>query len=577
MSTKGVGQAHHRAKKRQRDTVGHERKSQHRGNGGCQELKRKTTRRNPSRCKPEECPPEEFASAGFLAYECPHMSDTYDVIVIGGAFSGAATALLLRRECPELRVAIIERSTAFDRKVGEATTEVSGNFLTKRLSLTSHLNHHHINKQGLRFWFTDRDNEDFGRCKEMGAYYQVRMPSYQVDREVLDQHVLDEAVAAGAELLRPAKVVAFETEKSVTVEHDGLRRELRTRWIVDASGRASVLPRKLGFFRPLPAHPTNSIWARFRGVKDLDGYDLRSRFPEFAAACQASRSAATNHLAGRGWWCWIIPLKGGDTSVGLVYDERLFTPPEGPCLADRLKTHLLSNPVGRELFSDAEAVEGDVKAYSALPYFTEKIAGPGWQVVGDAAGFLDPLYSAGLDYCSWTASAAVYRIRAEHSGEIVDLEDMNARFQRSYHGWFESLYLEKYRYLGDAELMYPAFLMDLGLFFFGPVRTLCQCSEAGFSRFPFDGPVDGAVCKFMAFYNRRLATIADRKFAAGTFGDRNLDGRLIVRGFEPTPKALRMVVKGIRLWLVAEWRARGLHPKPILSASTPHPTVAHAH
>lgn len=504
------------------------------------------------------------------------MDRQFDVVVIGGAFSGAAAALLLRRERPELRVAIVERSTAFDRKVGEATTEVSGNFLTKRLSLTSHLNHHHISKHGLRFWFSGPD-ATFDRCGEIGAYYQVRLPSYQVDREVLDQHVLDEALAAGAVLFRPAKVTSVEPGRSVRIEAGGEPIELSCRWILDASGRAAFFARKTQRLRPLPEHPTNSIWARFRGVADLDGHDLRSRFPEFASACQASRAAATNHLTGRGWWVWIIPLKGGDTSVGLVYDERLYSPPAGACLADRLKAHLLDHPIGRELFTHATAVEGDVKAYSALPYYAEEIAGPGWQIVGDAAGFLDPLYSAGLDYCAWTVSAAVDRIAAEADGHSVSYDDINIRFRKSYRGWFEGLYLDKYHYLGDAELMRAAFLMDLGWFFFGPVRTLCACSRTGFSRFPFDGPVDGAVSHFMAFCNRRLRRIAEKKLAAGTYGDRNLDSRFFVRGFEPTPKVLQQVWRGVVCWLRAELRALPLRPRSHPSAPAAEPEVVPVH
>ena len=115
---------------------------------------------------------------------------SYDVVVVGGAFSGAATALLLRREAPDLRIAVIERSRHFDRKVGEATTEVSGCFLTKRLAVTHHLCHHHVVKNGLRFWFARQSEDAFDRCGELGAFYQVRLPSYQVDREVLDEHVL---------------------------------------------------------------------------------------------------------------------------------------------------------------------------------------------------------------------------------------------------------------------------------------------------------------------------------------------------------------------------------------------------
>jgi len=493
----------------------------------------------------------------------------YDVIVVGGSFSGAATALLLRREAPALSVAIIERSEDFDRKVGEATTEVSGGFLTKRLGLTHHLAHHHITKQGLRFWFSAGDavldgnkpagETPFERCSELGTFYQVRMPSYQVDRQVLDQHILDLAVDAGATLVRPAKVGAVETSadrQTLAVEADGETRTLTARWIVDASGRAALLARKNNLLAPLPEHPTNSVWARFRGVGDLDGASLRGRHPEFARACQASRSAATNHLVGYGWWCWIIPLKGGDTSVGIVYDQRLFTLPPGESLAARLHSHLLGHPVGKELFSSATVVAGDVKAYSALPYFSREIAGPGWQIVGDAAGFQDPLYSAGLDFCSYTVSAAVRRIISEHRGEPCDYADLNSRFLRSYHTWFQALYKDKYHYLAEADLMHAAFLMDIGWFYFGPVRELLICPKGGFERFPFDGPVDGLVGKFMAFANRRLTTIALKRRARGTSGTKNLDHRMIVKGFEPTPKVLGQVWLGIKIWLRAEWAAR---------------------
>src|SRR6185369_11726808 len=81
----------------------------------------------------------------------------YDVVIIGGALSGAATAILLLREDPSLKVLIIEKSTAFGRRVGEATVEISGYFLCRVLGLTGYLNDAHLVKQGMRFWFANRE------------------------------------------------------------------------------------------------------------------------------------------------------------------------------------------------------------------------------------------------------------------------------------------------------------------------------------------------------------------------------------------------------------------------------------
>lgn len=490
------------------------------------------------------------------------MHESYDVAVIGGAFSGASAALLLKRDRPDLRIVIIERAEHFDRKVGEASTEISGTFMTKCLSINNHLNHHHVPKHGLRFWFHQNEDDCFSQCGELGPLYQVRLPTYQLDRAVLDEHVLSLAVEAGAELIRPARMVECdiaEGESTLQIKAGDTERTIKARWVIDASGQASVLARKFQDIRQLPEHPTNSVWARFRNVRDWDGHELRSRFPGYASSCQACRASATNHLTGYGWWVWIIPLKGGDYSAGIVYDQRLFTLPPGESLGARLKAHLLTHPVGREIFGAAEPVEGDVKAYSNLSYYTETIAGPGWQIVGDAAGFMDPLYSQGLDYCSWTVTSAVTRIKDELDGKKPCLKDINARWTRSYRNWFEALYKDKYYYLGDQQLMTAAFFLDLGSFFFGPVRSVVNCTKYGFSRFPFDGPIDGAVSKFMAFYNRRLSLIAQKRKAAGVYGASNLGTRTLTKGFEPTNfQPFKGIWKGLKTWLRAEVQSASL-------------------
>ena len=80
------------------------------------------------------------------------MNFDYDVVIIGGAFSGAATALMLKRKHPAARILIIEKVAEFNRKVGKSTTELSSCYMTRLLGLTNYLRHHHLAKQGLRMW-----------------------------------------------------------------------------------------------------------------------------------------------------------------------------------------------------------------------------------------------------------------------------------------------------------------------------------------------------------------------------------------------------------------------------------------
>src|ERR1700721_2817109 len=100
-----------------------------------------------------------------------------DVVVIGGALSGGATATLLLRSNPGLSVLILEKSAQFTRRVGEATVEVSAFFMGRVLGMTKYLNESHLVKQGLRFWFTNDAVKSLDEASELGGHYQVRLPS----------------------------------------------------------------------------------------------------------------------------------------------------------------------------------------------------------------------------------------------------------------------------------------------------------------------------------------------------------------------------------------------------------------
>ena len=391
-------------------------------------------------------------------------SPHYDVAVVGGALAGAATALLLRRFAPQARVLVVERQEAFDRKVGEATVEVSAFFLDRVLGLGDHLASEQLPKHGLRFWFTDGPGRDLATMTEVGSRRTPRLPSFQLDRQRLDEEVLARAVAAGCDLARPAKVTAVEAgwpeSRLRWQDAAGEERAATARWVVDASGRGCFLARRLGLLETVGEHPTAALWGRWRGVADMDGPAVLGpdpaapRLPPVAPL----RRNATNHFCGYGWWCWVIPLAGGDTSVGLVHDREIFPLPGEGSLAERYRAHVTGQPGLAELLAGAEMVDGDFLAYRHLPYRSTRYAGRGWALVGDAAGFMDPYYSPGLDHLSMSAWATARLVADELAGRLdgpaLDrrLAEHDRRFLRSYRRWLDALYLGKYELMGDAEM-----------------------------------------------------------------------------------------------------------------------------
>ncbi len=186
-------------------------------------------------------PPPQTASSTDDAAP-PGSAIDYDTVIIGGALSGASTAILLLRRNPGIRVLIVEKTERLTRRVGEATVEVSAYFFGRVLGLTQYLNEAHLVKQGLRFFFTNEAVESLEESSELGGKYQVRLPSYQIDRATLDEEVLRRACAAGARVLRPASVTGVELvpggEQEITLSHAGAPdRSRRAGWWMRPASR----------------------------------------------------------------------------------------------------------------------------------------------------------------------------------------------------------------------------------------------------------------------------------------------------------------------------------------------------
>lgn len=479
--------------------------------------------------------------------------ERYDVVILGGAFSGASAAILIRRELPQLRVLIVEKATAFDEKVGEATTEMSAMFLTRRLAMWQHLENEQLPKEGLRYWFSNDKVTGHANASETGGFIRSTVPSFQLRRDALDEHLLATAVAEGAELWRPAKVrdvVTGDFDQRVTVETDSEVREVQSRWVLDATGRVNLLGRKLGLIERNEEHPTAAIWCRWKNVRHID--DLAVRLG-ISAGNVSSRRLGTNHYTGYGYWIWVIPLGNGETSIGVVFDKRLIDLHHSKNRAADFIAFLKAIPALNELIGTAEPRLDDLRFYSHLAYATKQFMGRGWSLLGDAAAFLDPYYSPGLDHASFTVEATVEMLKKDAMGTDLTplIAEHNETFVRSYWRFFRAAYKDKYYYMGEGDLLSAAMLIDTAQYYIFVVIPAYRLLKR-FDWMPVLGPKPAFISyQMMLTYNRRFKAIAEGRRALG-FGGLMNDGRRIKAYFNLGLAPMQMAARGVRIWLKAE-------------------------
>jgi len=327
------------------------------------------------------------------------INQAYDVVIIGAGWAGLTLARQLKLENPDLTILQLEASTQFKAKVGEATVEIAGHYFIHRLGLVNYLYRNHLPKNGLRFFY-DSENHDLSldQMSEHGTTSIPPHPAFQLDRARLEKDLVDMNRSQGIDLLLGAKVINLtvneKDEHQVNFNYQGNNQQVKTTWLVDASGRASLLAKKQKLHHRRDVPKNCAAWARFSNVTDIDSLGNN----EWQKKVNG-RFLSTIHFTGPGYWIWVIPLSGGFTSVGIDCDKNVMKNP--PLKQDQFIAFLQQHKGLWQLLNEAKLE--DFEAWGQLAYRGKQfISEQRWATTGFAAMFLDPLFSGGGDVIALT-------------------------------------------------------------------------------------------------------------------------------------------------------------------------------
>ncbi len=392
-----------------------------------------------------------------------------DVAILGGGLAGNLLARQLKRRLPELRVGLFERETGTSYKVGEATVEIAASYLVRRQGLSSYLYEQQLPKNGLRYFFDDAEKSlPLPEMSEIGTVNLPFHPAFQLDRARLEADLLDMNRRDGVRVRSAARVGEVELgsggapHRFAVREAGGVTR-FSARWLVDAAGRGGLLARRLGLRLPEPEHQLGSVWGRFEGVADIDELGPES----FRARVRhTARRLSTLHFWYPGYWIWMIPLRGGVTSVG-VTGRRMAAEPELRTPAG-FRAFLDEHRAVRELLAGSKVL--DHGSYRRIAYGTRRFFHPDrWGLTGESATSADPLYSPGGDFIALENDLLADLIARDAAGEganaLAERCELYDAFMRFRHEAAMLLYIGLYEGQGSFELARAKWDFDIGCYY----------------------------------------------------------------------------------------------------------------
>ncbi len=409
----------------------------------------------------------------------PSPTSHHDVLIAGGGLAGLTLALQLKDAMPSLDVRVVERrahpAPAAAHKIGESSVEIGAHYFAETLGLRAHLDEQHVRKFGFRFFFSEGER-DLTDVTELGASRFMSTPSWQIDRGIFENHLAEEVVRRGARFDDATTVRRIDVDAAghtIEVEKDGVRETIHADWLIDASGRAGLLKRKLDLAED-NAHEANAVWFRLSARLQIDDWVTD---PAWRARCSPSaRWMSTNHFCGPGYWLWLIPLGSGAHSIGIVAEAAMH-PLASMNTFDRamdwIAKHqpVVHEEIRRVLVQKSDALM-DFAYYKDFSYGCRQIFSQDrWALAGEAGWFLDPFYSPGSDFIAIGNTYVTELIRAERAGENIRGPALfYGELFRSFYESTLTLYRDQYRLFGNERVMPVKVLWDY-TYYWG---VLCQ-------------------------------------------------------------------------------------------------------
>jgi flavin-dependent dehydrogenase len=314
----------------------------------------------------------------------------YDVAIIGGGPAGSVAGAVLARS--GRRVVILEKEKFPRFRVGESLLPASSDTF-ERIGVKEKLD-----RAGFLIKHGGEISSACGTARGVYLFRNSLNPrwktSYQVDRSKFDQVLLNHAQDCGCEVRHEVSVdgCVFESEEAVLTCNQNTE-TLRTNYLIDCSGRNAVLANHLRLKEPYPHLRKFSVFAYFQG-------------PPLPPDPDAS---LTRMIRANDCWYWVIPMAEGKWSVGVVMDHERFRSlqlsPE-QAFAECIRRQ----PQVYDLIGEAKQFT-PVRATADFSYRTKKMFGNRWLVAGDAAGFIDPVFSSGVHIAVFSGEQAAIAVQ----------------------------------------------------------------------------------------------------------------------------------------------------------------------